>query len=271
MRRARRYPPRKSTTAKAGGMCVSYKSSFWFGTRKYSCVGALALLLPALSSGQALNLDNRATASTGSDIQSTSVQGSIGNSATPEGPVFAASGVLNAASYAYPGNPNGAIAEGSMFNIFGTGLGPQNIVGATSLPLQQNLAGTSVSVTVNGTTVQCYMLYTLATQIAAILPSNTPVGSGTITLSYNNTPSAPVPITVLKSSPGIFALNQQGSGIGIILDAGYKVSSTNFAFQPGEEVAAWGTGLGPIDGSDATTPPSGNLPGVSVTVVVGGV
>jgi uncharacterized protein (TIGR03437 family) len=237
---------------------------FWLGTKKYLCIGTLALLLPfaafpdptsppALSSGQALNLENG------------------GSRGTPEGPVFSASGVLNAASYAYPGNPNGSIAEGSMFNIFGTGLGPQNIVGATSLPLQQNMAGTSISVTVNGTTVQCYMLYTLATQIAAILPSNTPVGSGTITLSYNDIPSAPVPITVLKSSPGIFALNQQGSGIGIIVDAGYKLSSTSFAFQPGEEVAAWGTGLGPINGSDATTPPSGNLPGISVTVVVGGV
>ncbi|MGH9559396.1 MAG: hypothetical protein ACRD30_09165, partial [Bryobacteraceae bacterium] len=40
-------------------------------------------------------------------------------------------------------------------------------------------------------------------------------------------------------------------------------------FQPGEEVVAWGTGLGPVS-SDAT-PPSGNLPGVTATVVVGGV
>ncbi len=185
-------------------------------------------------------------------------------------PAIAAHGVKNAASYADPQLPNGSIAEGSIFNIFGSNMGPSKLAYAAGLPLPITLSGTSIDVTVGGATVQCFMFYTSAGQVAAILPSTTPVGTGTITVSYNGTPSAAAPITVAKSSFGMFTVNQQGSGPGVILDGRNNVSSTSFAFQPGETVVAWGTGLGPIGGSDATTPPSGNLPGVSVSVTVGG-
>ena len=38
-----------------------------------------------------------------------------------------------------------------------------------------------------------------------------------------------------------------------------QLETPTIAFQPGETVVLWGTGLGPITGSDATTPPTGNL------------
>jgi uncharacterized protein (TIGR03437 family) len=186
-------------------------------------------------------------------------------------PAIAAQGVKNAASYADPQLPNGAIAEGSIFNIFGSNMGPTALAYATSLPLPTTLSGTSINVTVSGTTVQCYMFYTSAGQVAAILPSTTPVGTGTISVSYNGTASPTAPITVAKSSFGIFTVNQQGSGPGVILDGKNNGNAPTFAFQPGETVVAWGTGLGPISGSDATTPPSGNLPGITVAVTIGGV
>jgi uncharacterized protein (TIGR03437 family) len=186
-------------------------------------------------------------------------------------PSIAAQGVKNAASYADPQLPNGPIAQGSIFNIFGSNMGPTTIAYATSLPLPTTLSGTSVNVTVSGTTVQCFMIYTLAGQVAAILPSNTPVGTGTITVSYNGTASVTAPITVAKSSFGIFTINQQGSLQAVIQDSNYQFNSATFAFQPGETVVLWGTGLGPITGSDATTPPTGNLPGINVSVTVGGV
>ena len=185
-------------------------------------------------------------------------------------PTIAAQGVKNAASYADPQLPNGPIAEGSIFNIFGSNLGPATLAYATSLPLPTTLSGTTINVTVGGTTVQCFMIYTSAGQVAAILPSNTPVGTGTITVSYNGTASATAPITVDKGSFGIFTLNQQGSAQAVIQDANYQFNSATLAFQPGETVVLWGTGLGPITGSDATTPPSGNLPGINVSVTVGG-
>jgi uncharacterized protein (TIGR03437 family) len=185
-------------------------------------------------------------------------------------PSIAAQGVKNAASYADPQMPNGSIAQGSIFNVFGSNLGPTPIAYASSLPLSTTLSGTTVTVTVGGTAVQCYMVYTSAGQIAAILPSTTPLGTGTISVSYNSTPSPTAPITVVKSSFGIFTINQQGTGQAVVQDGNYKFNSTSFAFQPGETVVIWGTGLGPIVGSDATTPPTGNLPGITVTVTVGG-
>jgi uncharacterized protein (TIGR03437 family) len=68
--------------------------------------------------------------------------------------------------------PNTGMALGSMFVIFGSGLGPVTLqqVSSYPLPTTQGLGGTSVTVTVAGTTVPCIMIYTLSTQVAAVLP-----------------------------------------------------------------------------------------------------
>jgi uncharacterized protein (TIGR03437 family) len=81
--------------------------------------------------------------------------------------------VLNNASYALPGLPNGGIAQGSIFAVFGTGLGGNDLAQQPSYPLQKTLNGTSIKVTVNGTTVDAIPIYTLAKQVGAVLPSNT--------------------------------------------------------------------------------------------------
>ncbi len=185
-------------------------------------------------------------------------------------PTIAQLGVKNSASYSNPAFPNGAIAQGSLFVVFGSGMGPTAIQYATSFPLPTTLSGTSASVTVNGMTLQCIMIYTSAGQIAAILPSTTPAGTGTITVTYNGVASPTAPITVAASSPGLFTRNQQGSGPAVVQDANYSANSFINSFQPGQTVTFWGTGLGPIAGSDAGIPPSGNLPGVNVTALIGG-
>ena len=124
-------------------------------------------------------------------------------------PTIAANGVRNSGSYAFPALPNGSIAQGSIFVVFGTDLGPAKIVQVSSFPLptKQGLSGTSIQVTVNGTSVYAIMLYTLSTQVAAVLPSDTPLGSGTLTVTYNGQTSNSIPINVVKSSFGIFAVN----------------------------------------------------------------
>src|ERR1700722_2542006 len=53
------------------------------------------------------------------------------------------------------------------------------------LPTTAGLAGTSVTITVNGTTLTAPLYSTVSTQVAAVLPSNTPAGTGTLTLTYN--------------------------------------------------------------------------------------
>ncbi len=187
--------------------------------------------------------------------------------ATP--PTIATPGIENAASYSNPGFPNGSIAQGSLFVVFGSALGPAAIQYATSFPLPSTLSGTSINVTVNGTTLPCPMIYTSDGQLAAILPSAIPTGTGTLVVSYNGATHA-APINVVTSSPGIFTVNQQGNGVAVIQDGSGQPNASNYAFNPGETVVIWGTGLGPISGSDADVPPTGNLPGITVAAYVGG-
>jgi uncharacterized protein (TIGR03437 family) len=189
--------------------------------------------------------------------------------AVAQNPSISAAGILNSASYAYVGLPNSAIAQGSIFVIFGTNMGPSTLQQISAFPLPTNLAGTSIKVTVGGTTVNCIMIYTSANQVAAILPSNTPIGSGTLTVTYNNNSSSSVAIQVIDSSFGIYTLNQQGSGPGIITDANYQVYSLSHTAKAGDVSIIWGTGVGPVQGNEAGGPLPGNLPSVPVEVYVG--
>ena len=95
-------------------------------------------------------------------------------------------GVLNAASYKV------GIAPGAIFVAFGRGMGPAGLVQATSLPLKTDLSGTSISFTPSGggTAIQALMVYTLAGQIAALLPSSAAPGRYDVKVTYNGQTSA---------------------------------------------------------------------------------
>ena len=62
-------------------------------------------------------------------------------------PVINSGSVVNSASYLSQGLPGSGIAQGSIFTIKGSGLGPGTMV-QSGLPLSTSLAGTSVKVTV---------------------------------------------------------------------------------------------------------------------------
>ena len=178
---------------------------------------------------------------------------------------------VNAASYLNPSLPNGNLTEGGVFVAFGTGMGPAKLAEIGGFPLPTTLAGTSISATVGGTTVKCIMLYTSATQVAAVLPSSTPVGSGTLVLTYNGDSSAPLNITVVEHDFGIFAVNEGGSGPGVLTNAITNVvNSSAAAANAGELVDIWGTGLGPVAGNEADGPLPGNIPNLPLQVFVGG-
>src|SRR5215472_5232344 len=103
----------------------------------------------------------------------------------------------NAASYLAPGLPNSAIAQGAIFVVYGSGIGPANTVVAPTPFQSTTLSNTSVAVTVGGNTMNAPMYYSSGAQVAALLPSNTPIGTGTITVTYNGQTSATAPITVV--------------------------------------------------------------------------
>ena len=160
------------------------------------------------------------------------------------------------------------IAQGSIFSIYGSGLGSTTWNEANKFPLPTTLGGTSVTVTVQGTQVPAIVLGADSTQVNALLPSTTPIGNGTFTVTYNNQTSAPAPIQVVGSAFGIYTFNEQGAGQAIATDVNYQVNMITHVFHPGDYVVLWGTGLGAITGSDAAPPPIGNLP-TQVTVYVG--
>jgi uncharacterized protein (TIGR03437 family) len=183
--------------------------------------------------------------------------------------------VTNAASYISQDLPNGLLARGSFVVVKGSGLGPTGIVVNQSLPFPISLAGTSVRVTVGGTSVDGYMYYTSAAQIAFILPSQTPSGTGTITVTYNGQTSATAQVRVVDSAFGIFTLNQAGTGPGVFQNANtgtdQPVNTLTTSARPGQIVIIWGTGLGPVTTPNEAgqLPTAGDLP-ANVEVFVGG-
>jgi uncharacterized protein (TIGR03437 family) len=192
--------------------------------------------------------------------------------------------VVNAASGIAPGLPNAGIAQGAIFLIVGSSLGPSSISIASNPFQSTTLSGTSVSVTVNGTTVGALLYYTSAGQVAALLPSNTPTGTGTITVTYNNVASAKVPITVVSNNLGIFTVTSDGEGVGIVTYPDYSLvsvtkaancggpSTTCGAANPGDTLILWGTGLGAVSGSDAGGAGLGvNMSNLPLKLFIGGV
>jgi len=178
--------------------------------------------------------------------------------------------VVNTASFANPALPNGSLAQGGMFAVIGRNLGPADLELVNAFPLPRELGGTSIRVTVGATTLDCLMIFSLSAQVAAILPSNTPTGNGTLTLSFGGRATAPFSIRVVRSSFGIFSLNQGGSGPGIFTDPGFSINTMVQTARPGSSWFIWGTGLGPVAGNEAAGPLPGDLTGLDVTVLVGG-
>lgn len=178
-------------------------------------------------------------------------------------------GVYNAASWAPPALPNSGVAQGSIFTITGTALGPTTLLQAQTYPLPttQGLGGTTIQVTVNGVTENCIMVYTSANQVAAILPSPTPVGTGTLTVTYQGQSSS-ISMPVLAANFGTFTLNEAGSGPAVVTDASYNPITFINSAHPGQTLILWGTGLGAISG-DETNPPTESDLHTGVEVLVG--
>ncbi len=127
--------------------------------------------------------------------------------------------VVNNSSRISTGLPNSGIAPSGIFVILGSGLADAGlpVLQSSAVPgLSTSLNGASISVTVGGVTTHPPIYYTSPSQIAAVLPASTPVGTGTITVTYNNTPSNAAPITVVPTALGI---NTYYTNSGVATDA----------------------------------------------------
>ena len=188
-------------------------------------------------------------------------------------PLIGPDGVVNSASFAPARSPGGAVAQGSIFSIFGTGLGPATGVQPTAFPLLTTLGGVSVKVTQGNTSVDAIPLYASAGLVNAIMPSNAPTGRVSVRVTYNGTAGNFAPVRIAVNAPGIYSATGAGLGPGILQNfVSATVQPINSAFvtaTPGQTMILWLTGLGPIKAPDNLAPPVGSL-SFPVEIWVGG-
>jgi uncharacterized protein (TIGR03437 family) len=160
---------------------------------------------------------------------------------------------VNNSSYIPPGFPNSGIAPSSVFAVFGSGLsdpGPPVPQASKAPGLPLTLSGTSLTVVVNGKTTHPAFYYVSPTQLAAVLPTATPLGSGILTVTYRGNTSAPFPIQVVPSALGI---NNYSYGVGVATDAStFALLTYTNSGSPGQTIVLWSTGLG-ADAADSDT------------------
>ncbi|MBL8293467.1 MAG: hypothetical protein JNN08_16590 [Bryobacterales bacterium] len=188
------------------------------------------------------------------------------------GPVISAGGIVNAGSFVSSDFPNGGIARGSFFSIFGTNIGPAQPAQANEYPIRTTLGGVSIRVTMGSTSVDALPVFVSSTQINGIMASNAPLGDATLVVTVNGRSSAPMRVKIVNSNFGAFT-TAAGRGPGIfqnyVSQAEQPLNTTGNPARRSQVVTLWGTGLGPISAPDAMPPPAGDLP-VSVEIYVGG-
>lgn len=187
------------------------------------------------------------------------ILGPVRNGASFEGDVPAPSGPM----------PIGTgLAGGSIFVLFGSGLGPNEIaLGAVPYPdqLPSEASGTRVTFRSleNEQVYLAPLIHSLQTQVSGIVPSPLPVGLAEVTVSYDGMESEPTQVAIVEFSPGLFTVSQTGNGPAVVQNYESAVeqplNTLTHPASPGQYLVLWGTGLGPIDGPDNVSPPAGNL------------
>lgn len=162
------------------------------------------------------------------------------------------------------------LAPDTVFVIFGSGMGPATIATANAPSYPTSLAGTSVTFTpaAGGDAIAAKMIYSLAGQIAGLLPSSIAPGTYSASVTYNGLTSAPQNVTVVARSLGIATADSSGSGNvqATIGNINGGISLTRFTSgsvsfggnnwvlspaHPGDTLVFWGTGGGADPANDA--------------------
>ncbi|HXM45514.1 MAG TPA: hypothetical protein VN924_30035 [Bryobacteraceae bacterium] len=207
-----------------------------------------------------------------SPVQSVTVRLTV-QTAGENPPQAAAGGVLNAASFSL----STPVAPGAMVSIFGTNFTDStSALTAQGFPLPTQMGGTSV--TIGGEPVP--LLAVTATQINAVLPFDLTVNSSLpIVVIRNNAVSAPQPVSMVSSLPGVFTQSENGEGVGIVVivhpDGSQVEAGNGNAATAGDAVVIYCAGLGDVSpraiaGSPAPPSPLSNTID-PVTVTIGGV
>jgi uncharacterized protein (TIGR03437 family) len=164
------------------------------------------------------------------------------------------------------------VSPGKIMVIYGAGLGPSTLVQnqPSNGQFGTELSGTRVSF--NG--LAAAILYTSATQVAAIVPYAVTGTTAQVTMTYQGEVSAPFTVPVATSAPSLFTLNQSGAGQAAAINADGTVNTAANPVGIGGFISLYATGEGQtapasVDGRIAGSIPAG--PVLPVRVTVGGV
>ena len=156
------------------------------------------------------------------------------------------------------------VSPGKIVVLYGAGLGPSQLI--QNQP-SNGVLGTALGATAvffNG--IAARIVYTSATQVAAVVPYAVSGTTAPVTATYQGQVSDAFTVPVAASAPSIFTLNQTGAGQAAAINA--VDGTVNTAANPvriGGFVSLYATGEGQ---TEPTTPPRPVLP---VRVTVGGV
>ncbi len=170
-------------------------------------------------------------------------------------------GVVNAASSAPPGNP---ISPGEFVTLYGTGLAKSNQTAAPPYPPSLN----GVTVSINNKPAPLY--FVSPGQLNVLVPFATTGPTATIVVQNSGVNSNTVTVPVAATSPGVYSLDQSGSGGGAILHADYSLVSAAKPAAAGETILIYLTGLGAVTPtlSDGTAGNTGTLYRANTDLVV---
>jgi uncharacterized protein (TIGR03437 family) len=190
-------------------------------------------------------------------------------SAIPK-PVISA--VANAANYS-----SGAVSPGENIVIFGSGVGPATL--ANGVVANNAFTTNAGNTRVLFDNVAAPIIYASAGQTSVMVPYGVFGRTTTnIVVEYSGVQSTALTYNVALSSPGVYTLNQQGTGPGAILNQdGVTVNSVTNPEKRGNVIAIYMTGEGQtnpqgVDGAIIPAVASAlKKPLLPVTVTIGGV
>ncbi len=121
-------------------------------------------------------------------------------------------------------------------------------------PLPASLAGVSVSV--NGQSAP--LLYVTPNQVNFQVPSETALGSATVTVGVNGGSSNSVTVPLLGAAPGLFSLS---SGHAVVQNSDFTLNDPSNPAKVGSTIVAYLSGSGPVSPAvaDGATTPANTL------------
>jgi uncharacterized protein (TIGR03437 family) len=171
---------------------------------------------------------------------------------------------VNAASLASGEAPAGGLAQGSLFSIYGSDLGPDPYVKAAVAPFPKTLGGVSIEILSGSETYQATLLLASRNQINAALPADVPLGAAQLVVRFNGNASAPLAIQVSPVSIGIFEQELNGRNVAlaqILRPTGETAMNLPASpAAPGDLIDLWVTGLGSADSDTPVSITIGGTP-----------